>query len=57
MIPKYYTTEERSRAIANTLLKREGSAQDIALAVRFLIEGSDYITGAVLNVDGGRSVR
>lgn len=57
MIPKYYTTEERSKAIANTLLKREGSAQDIALAVRFLIEGSDYITGAVLNVDGGRSVR
>ena len=57
MIPDYYSSEERKRAVESTLLKREGSAEDIAVAVRFLLEGSDYITGAVLNVDGGRSVR
>jgi NAD(P)-dependent dehydrogenase (short-subunit alcohol dehydrogenase family) len=57
LIPEYYSQQERKRAIEHTLLKKEGSAQDIAAAVRFLLEGSDYITGAVLNVDGGRSIR
>jgi len=57
LIPENYTEKERKRAIENTLLKREGSAQDIAVTVKFLVEGSDYITGAVVNVDGGRAVR
>jgi pteridine reductase len=57
MIPDYYTEKERKKAIESTLLKREGSAQDIAVTVRFLMEGSDYITGTVINVDGGRGVR
>ena len=56
MLPEYYTEEERDRAIRRTLLKREGTAEDIASAVRFLLEGSDYITGSIINVDGGRSI-
>jgi NAD(P)-dependent dehydrogenase (short-subunit alcohol dehydrogenase family) len=38
-------------------LKRVGTPQDIARAVRFLVESGDYITGQILNVDGGRSIR
>lgn len=35
-------------------LKREGTAEDIANVVKFLAsEGSNYITGQVINVDGG----
>jgi len=56
MIPEEYSDEEREKAINSTLLRREGTAEDIAKAVRFLIEGTDYITGTILNVDGGRSI-
>lgn len=57
MIPEDYSEEERSGAINNTLLKREGSAADIAGTVRFLLADSDFITGAVFPVDGGRQAR
>ena len=56
LLPETYSPEERTRALNATLLRREGSPADIAAAVRFLIEGSDYITGSILNVDGGRSI-
>jgi NAD(P)-dependent dehydrogenase (short-subunit alcohol dehydrogenase family) len=42
--------------IKRTPLKRIGSPQDIAKTVLFLIEGSDFINGAVIKVDGGRSL-
>jgi NAD(P)-dependent dehydrogenase (short-subunit alcohol dehydrogenase family) len=57
MLPENSTENERSLAIEQTLLKREGSAADIARTVRFLVEDTDYITGAVIPVDGGRGVR
>lgn len=57
MFPENYSDEERNFSIGQTLLKREGSAEDIAKTVRFLLEGSDYITGAVIPVDGGRQIR
>jgi 3-oxoacyl-[acyl-carrier protein] reductase/pteridine reductase len=40
------------RIAAYTLLKRWGHPQDVAQAVRFLVE-ADYITAEVLHVDGG----
>ena len=46
-----------ARAIEKTLLNRAGKANDIAKAVRFLIEDGDYITGLILSVDGGRSIK
>lgn len=46
---------ERETIIAHTLLKRVGSAQDIAGAVRFLLLDAPYVTGQILAVDGGRS--
>ncbi len=56
MLPEDYSESERNRALGATLLKREGSPGDIAATVRFLLEGSDYITGSIFNVDGGRSI-
>jgi pteridine reductase len=53
LFPPYYTDEQKKSAIERTLLKREGSPQDIVNAVMFLIE-NDYITGEVIHVDGGR---
>lgn len=46
---------ERRRIIAHTTLKREGSAEDIARAVKFLVYDAPYVTGQILAVDGGRS--
>lgn len=46
---------ERRATIDHTLLKREGSPEDIAAAVGFLIVEAGYVTGQVINVDGGRS--
>ncbi|HES59315.1 MAG: SDR family oxidoreductase [Calditrichaceae bacterium] len=57
MIPDTLTVEEKEFAINQTLLKSEGSPADIAKTVRFLLEGSDYITGAIIPVDGGRQIR
>lgn len=53
LFPEYYTDEQKEAAIERTLLKREGSPQDIVNAVVFLIE-NDYITGEMIHVDGGR---
>ena len=47
----------RQRIVSHTLLKRTGEADDIARAARFLIEDAPYVTGHILAVDGGRSVR
>lgn len=45
----------REVIIAHTLLGRTGSPEDIARAVKFLVFDAPYITGQVLNVDGGRT--
>jgi 3-oxoacyl-[acyl-carrier protein] reductase len=46
--------EIREKIIGNIPLKRMGCAEDVAAAVRFLAsEEAGYITGAVLNVNGG----
>ena len=43
-------TEEMLKAIP---LKRLGKADDIAEAVKFLAVDAQYVTGQVLEVDGG----
>ena len=46
--------EQKQRILAQIPLKRMGSAADVAAAVRFLAsEEASYITGHVLNVNGG----
>lgn len=44
----------RQQVIAQTLLQRTGSPDDIAQAVKFLVYDAPFITGHVLAVDGGR---
>jgi pteridine reductase len=46
----------RQRVISQTLLKRVGEPEDIAKAVRFLVQDAPFITGQVIAVDGGRSL-
>ena len=50
-----FPTAARQAIVDHTLLKREGSPDDIARAVRFLLAEATYVTGQVINVDGGRS--
>ncbi|MCX7145903.1 MAG: pteridine reductase [Sulfuritalea sp.] len=45
----------RTSIIDHTLLKRVGSPADIARTVKFLVFDAPYVTGQVINVDGGRS--
>jgi NAD(P)-dependent dehydrogenase (short-subunit alcohol dehydrogenase family) len=52
-----YSDKERESIVKSTLLKRIGDPVDIAKAVLFLVEGSDFITGQVVVVDGGQSIR
>jgi pteridine reductase len=54
--PDDYDAEVKRRLVARTLLKRPGSAAEIARAIRFLLEGTDTTTGQVLTVDAGRTV-
>lgn len=54
--PEWDDRERRNKIIAHTLLKREGEPDDIARTVYFLLNDAPYITGQVVNVDGGRSI-
>lgn len=55
MLPDEMPPQERERAIAGTLVRREGRPEHVAHAVVFLIE-NDFVTGVCLPVDGGRSI-
>ena len=55
MLPPDLPEAERQEAIAGTLVKREGTPENIAQAVLFLID-NDFVTGICLPVDGGRSI-
>ena len=50
-----FDVDARDRIVDHTLLKRAGDPQDIAGAVCFLINDARYVTGQVINVDGGRT--
>ena len=54
MLPPDLPADERERVIRGTLVKREGSPQNVADAVVFLAE-NDFVTGVCLPVDGGTS--
>ncbi len=42
--------------LAQTVMKRTGHVDDITNAVRYLIDGADYMTGEILTIDGGRTL-
>jgi pteridine reductase len=55
MLPPTLTEKEKREAVAATLVKREGSPQNIAQAVLSFVD-NDFVTGVCLPVDGGRTV-
>ena len=57
LLSEDYGEKERESIVKGTLLKRIGDPVDIARTVLFLVEGSDFITGQVVVVDGGQSIR
>jgi len=46
----------RQRIISHTPLRREGTPEDIAVAVYFLLAEANYVTGVTIDVDGGRNI-
>ena len=56
MLPEDLSEAEKEEIMRKTPLQRTGSPADIANAVVFLCEGTDFMTGAVITVDGGRTV-
>jgi NAD(P)-dependent dehydrogenase (short-subunit alcohol dehydrogenase family) len=54
MPPDEYGPEEIERLRLATLTKTLGSPGDVARAVLFLCEGTDFATGSTLMLDGGR---
>lgn len=54
--PPGMTPAARRRAVQRLPLRRWGSPQDIANAVTFALEATDFITGTTIYVDGGRLI-
>ncbi len=50
-----WTTEQKNTIINSVPLERMGSEKDIADAAIFLSE-AEYVTGQILNIDGGKSL-
>ena len=54
--PNDMDNKTKENIINQTILKKKGNAGDIAKTIVFLINDADYITGQILNVDGGKTL-
>jgi NAD(P)-dependent dehydrogenase (short-subunit alcohol dehydrogenase family) len=57
LMPDDWDERSREHIRETSPLERLGSPADVVAAVRFLLAGTDYATGTVLVVDGGRLIR
>lgn len=57
VFPEHYDQATRQRLVLRVPLGRPGSPEEVARLVRFLVTEGDYITGAIIPIDGGRSAR
>jgi len=57
LVPEEYDAAERERLARATPLRRIGTPSDAISALLYLLEGGDFVTGEILVVDGGRSIR
>jgi len=57
LLPDDWDAATRKHFEETTPLGRLGSPADVVQAVRYLVESADYVTGTVLVVDGGRTIR
>lgn len=56
IFPEGYDAAERESILRRIPLGREGTAEDVAKTVVFLVRDAPYVTGQVIDVDGGRAV-
>lgn len=56
LLPDDWSRKDAEHLNATTPLKREGTPDDVAHAMLFLLE-ADYVTGETIVVDGGRNIR
>jgi pteridine reductase len=56
LLPEDFSSEDALHLKETTPLKREGTPDDVASAMLFLLD-ADYITGETIIVDGGRHIR
>lgn len=54
--PEFLSGKKLKAKAEKTLLKRFGNPRDIAQTVKYLAEGTDFVTGVFLPVDGGASL-
>ena len=57
LLPEDWDEQSRNHIVETTPLKKLGSPNDVVAAVRFLLAGTDYVTGTILVIDGGRLIR
>jgi pteridine reductase len=57
LVPEGTPPEVAARWASDAPLRRNGSAEDVAATVRFLCAGPSFITGQIVRVDGGKSLR
>ncbi|MGB2987915.1 MAG: SDR family oxidoreductase [Phycisphaerae bacterium] len=56
VFPDEYSAEKRRSLVRRVPLRREGTPEEVARLVRFLVESSHYVTGQIIRIDGGRSL-
>jgi pteridine reductase len=54
--PDNMNKETQEEILQHTALEKVGTMEDISKTALFLINDADYISGQILNVDGGRSL-
>lgn len=54
--PEGMPEDQREALVDRVPMRRAGTPDEIAAAVRYFAEDARYVTGAVLRVDGGRSI-
>jgi NAD(P)-dependent dehydrogenase (short-subunit alcohol dehydrogenase family) len=57
LLPDSWDTATQEHMIETTPLRRLGEPSDVVAAVKFLLADTDYVTGTVLVIDGGRLIR
>jgi pteridine reductase len=53
---EHFAADEKARILAQTPLRRIGSPEDVAGAVKYLLFDAPFVTGQILAVDGGRGL-
>jgi NAD(P)-dependent dehydrogenase (short-subunit alcohol dehydrogenase family) len=57
LLPDDWDERAQDHIRETTPLQRLGDPADVVAAVRFLLSATDYVTGTILVVDGGRLIR